>query len=134
MINKVVRVGVRAEDGTIFKLNKETGETIAPEGYVPPTPTPDPDDPENIDDPDDEPEPTKKPKKPKKGEDETNPTSEPGGEEAGNSGDTNETDNSGDTGTSENTGETGDDEVVATPVDAPETGSEDGNDDPVPAG
>ena len=134
MINKVVRVGVRAEDGTIFKLNKETGETIAPEGYVPPTPTPDPDDPENIDDPDDEPEPTKKPKKPKKGEDEADPTSEPGGEEAGNSGDTNETDNSGDTGTSENTGETGDDEVVATPVDAPETGSEDGNDDPVPAG
>ena len=134
MINKVVRVGVRAEDGTIFKLNKETGETIAPEGYVPPTPTPDPDDPENIDDPDDEPEPTKKPKKPKKGEDEADPTSEPGGEDAGNSGDTNETDNSGDTGTSENTGETGDDEVVATPVDAPETGSEDGNDDPVPAG
>ena len=134
MINKVVRVGVRAEDGTIFKLNKETGETIAPEGYVPPTPTPDPDDPENIDDPDDEPEPTKKPKKPKKGEDEADPTSEPGGEEAGNSGDTNETDNSGDTGTLENTGETGDDEVVATPVDAPETGSEDGNDDPVPAG
>lgn len=134
MINKVVRVGVRAEDGTIFKLNKETGETIAPEGYVPPTPTPDPDDPENIDDPDDEPEPTKKPKKPKKGEDEADPTSEPGGEETGNSGDTNETDNSGDTGTSENTGETGDDEVVATPVDAPETGSEDGNDDPVPAG
>ena len=134
MINKVVRVGVRAEDGTIFKLNKETGETIAPEGYVSPTPTPDPDDPENIDDPDDEPEPTKKPKKPKKGEDEADPTSEPGGEDAGNSGDTNETDNSGDTGTSENTGETGDDEVVATPVDAPETGSEDGNDDPVPAG
>ena len=134
MINKVVRVGVRAEDGTIFKLNKETGETIAPEGYVPPTPTPDPDDPENIDDPDDEPEPTKKPKKPKKGEDEADPTSEPGGEDAGNSGDTNDTDNSGDTGTSENTGETGDDEVVATPVDAPETGSEDGNDDPVPAG
>lgn len=134
MINKVVRVGVRAEDGTIFKLNKETGETIAPEGYVPPTPTPDPDDPENIDDPDDEPEPTKKPKKPKKGEDEADPTSEPGGEAAGNSGDTNETDNSGDTGTSENTGETGDDEIVATPVDAPETGSEDGNDDPVPAG
>ncbi len=134
MINKVVRVGVRAEDGTIFKLNKETGETIAPEGYVSPTPTPDPDDPENIDDPDDEPEPTKKPKKPKKGEDEADPTSEPGGEEAGNSGDTNETDNSGDTGTSENTGETGDDEVVATPVDTPETGSEDGNDDPVPAG
>ena len=134
MINKVVRVGVRAEDGTIFKLNKETGETIAPEGYVPPTPTPDPDDPENIDDPDDEPEPTKKPKKPKKGDDEADPTSEPGGEEAGNSGDTNETDNSGDTGTSENIGETGDDEVVATPVDAPETGSEDGNDDPVPAG
>ena len=134
MINKVVRVGVRAEDGTIFKLNKETGETIAPEGYVPPTPTPDPDDPENIDDPDDEPEPTKKPKKPKKGEDEADPTSEPGGEDAGNNDSSNETGNTGDAGTSENTGETGDDEVVATPVDAPETGSEDGNDDPVPAG
>ena len=134
MINKVVRVGVRAEDGTIFKLNKETGETIAPEGYVPPTPTPDPDDPENIDDSDDEPEPTKKPKKPKKGEDEADPTSEPGGEDAGNNDSSNETGNTGDAGTSENTGETGDDEVVATPVDAPETGSEDGNDDPVPAG
>ena len=130
MINKVVRVGVRAEDGTIFKLNKETGETIAPEGYVLPTPTPDPDDPENIDDPDDEPEPTKKPKKPKKGEDEADPTSEPGGEDAGNNDNTNETGNTGDAGTSENTGETGNDEVVATPVDTPEVG----NEDLVPAG
>lgn len=130
MINKVVRVGVRAEDGTIFKLNKETGETIAPEGYVPPTPTPDPDDPENIDDPDDEPEPTKKPKKPKKGEDEADPTSEPGGEDAGNNDSSNETGNTGDAGTSENTGETGNDEVVATPVDTPVAE----NEDPVPAG
>ena len=130
MINKVVRVGVRAEDGTIFKLNKETGETIAPEGYVPPTPTPDPDDPENIDDPDDEPEPTKKPKKPKKGEDEADPTSEPGGEDAGNNDSSNETGNTRDAGTSENTGETGNDEVVATPVDTPVAE----NEDPVPAG
>ena len=130
MINKVVRVGVRAEDGTIFKLNKETGETIAPEGYVSPTPTPDPDDPENIDDPDDEPEPTKKPKKPKKGEDEADPTSEPSGEDAGNNDSSNETGNTGDAGTSENTGETGNDEVVATPVDTPVAE----NEDPVPAG
>ena len=130
MINKVVRVGVRAEDGTIFKLNKETGETIAPEGYVSPTPTPDPDDPENIDDPDDEPEPTKKPKKPKKGEDEADPTSEPSGEDVGNNDSSNETGNTGDAGTSENTGETGNDEVVATPVDTPVAE----NEDPVPAG
>ena len=44
MINKKVRVGTLAEDGvTIFKLDKTTGEVTAPEGYVAPTPTPDPD-------------------------------------------------------------------------------------------
>ena len=133
MINKVVRVGVRAEDGTIFKLNKETGETIAPEGYVPPTPTPDPDDPENIDDTDDEPEPTKKPKKPKKGDDEADPTSEPGGEDAGNDAGTDETGNTGDAGTSENAGETDDTDNAATPEDnTPVAGPE--NEEHVPAG
>ncbi|MCR5206321.1 MAG: VanW family protein [Lachnospiraceae bacterium] len=116
MINKVVRVGTRAEDGTIFKLNKETGETIAPEGYVPPTPTPDPDDPENIDDDDEgdddeDAKPTKKPKKEKKDkqeeqeeQDET-PTSEP-------------VENAGETGSgSENEGNTENDPLpVAEPV------------------
>ena len=90
MINKVVRVGVRAEDGTIFKLDKETGEAIAPEGYVPPTPTPDPDDPANIDDPEnndeqdeDKPKPTKKPKKEKNEDPTPEPTAEPAGEDNG---------------------------------------------------
>lgn len=44
MINKKVRVGTLAPDGTVFKLNTKTGEVTAPDGYVPP----EPDEPEEI--------------------------------------------------------------------------------------
>ena len=114
MINKVVRVGTRAEDGTIFKLDKETGETIAPEGYVSPTPTPDADEEDGQDGSDDgddedepEPTPTKKPKKPKKGEDED--TSDEGAGESGNADESGESGDSGSgAGDSGNAGESGD--------------------------
>ena len=90
MINKVVRVGTKAEDGTIFKLDKETGETIAPKGYVSPTPTPDADDPENTDTED--PKPTKKPKKDKNKDKNKNdePTSAPVDENSDGNGQGNE--------------------------------------------
>ena len=42
MIKSSVRVGTRAADGTIFKMDPATGAVSAPDGYVPPTPTPDP--------------------------------------------------------------------------------------------
>ena len=79
MINKKVRVGTLAEDGlTIFKLDKTTGEVTPPEGYVEPTPTPDPN--AEITD---TPEPTKKPKKDKKDKNKTE-TGETGNGESGN--------------------------------------------------
>ena len=114
MITKKVRVGTLAPDGTtIFKLNKETGETTPPKGYVEPTPTPDPNEQQ-------EPEPTKKPKKPKKDE-----TGE-GGE-------------SGETGNGEGSGETGEPEkpeVTPEPENTPvpEVPAEDDDNEPVAAG
>ena len=47
MIRASVHVGTRAPDGTIFHMDPATGEVTPPDGYVAPTPTPDPTDPSN---------------------------------------------------------------------------------------
>ena len=41
-IRAKIVVGTRAADGTIFNMNPNTGEVTPPDGYVAPTPTPDP--------------------------------------------------------------------------------------------